>query len=153
MPTNDRLREFPVVIETPVAWGAMDAYGHVNNTVYFRWFESARIAYLDRIGFREAAVHGGVGPILGSTACRFRRALEYPDTVRVGARVAELGDDRFTHEYVVVSEAVGGVAAEGEGVIVAYDYGRGRKATLPEAVRRTIEGLEGGPGPDAKDER
>ena len=42
---NSPVADYPVVIETPVAWGEMDAYGHVNNIVYFRYFESARIAY------------------------------------------------------------------------------------------------------------
>ncbi|MFW6078765.1 MAG: acyl-CoA thioesterase [Gemmatimonadota bacterium] len=140
---NDPLHAYPVVIEAPVAWGQMDAYDHVNNTVYFRWFESARIAYLDRIGFRDIDAHGGVGPILASTRCRFRRALAYPDTVRIGARATAVGEDRFTHEYAVVSEAAGGVAAEGAGVIVAYDYGGGAKAAIPDAVREAIERLEG----------
>lgn len=141
---TDPLTDFPVVIEAPVAWGDMDAFGHVNNTVYFRWFESARIAYLDRIGFRTPGANDGVGPILASTRRRFRRALEYPDTVRVGARVAELGDDRFTHEYVVVSEALGERAAVGGGTVVAYDYDNGEKATLPDAVREAIRRLEAG---------
>src|SRR5688500_1058130 len=119
---REHLAGFHVVISVPVAWGEMDAFAHVNNTVYFRWFESARIAYFDRVAFREPALNGGIGPILASTQCRFRRPLSYPDTVRVGARVSELGVDRFTMEYRVVSVSSGALAAEGFGVVVAYDY-------------------------------
>lgn len=133
---------YAVIISLPVAWGEMDAFGHVNNIVYFRYFESARIAYLDAIGFRGDAGTGGVGPILASTHCRFRRPLAYPDTVRVGARSAEVGSDRFTMDYVIVSESLGEVAAEGGGVIVAYDYASGRKTTLPDHVRIRIADLE-----------
>lgn len=92
----DRFAAFPIVIGVPFAWGDMDAYGHVNNTVYFRLFESARIEYLRAIEFTAGGSDGGVGLILASTHCRFRRPLAYPDTVRVGARTVDIGDDRFT---------------------------------------------------------
>ena len=140
--STEALTGFPVVITVPVAWGEMDAFGHVNNIVYFRYFESARIAYLDEIGFRGGTASGGVGPILASTHCRFRRPLAYPDTVHVGARTTALGDDRFTMEYRIVAASDGETAAEGGGVIVAYDYVNTGKTTLPEAVRSRIRGLE-----------
>ena len=130
---------YNVIYETPIAWGDMDAFGHVNNTVFFRLFESARIAYLDRIEFR--GTDGGVGPILASTHCRFRRPLVYPDRVRVGARVTELSDDRFTMEYVIVNQR-DEVAAEGGGVVVSYDYRAGAKAPLPAQVREAIRKVD-----------
>ena len=139
---DPHLAGWPVIITLPVAWGEMDAFGHVNNIVFFRYFESARIAYLDAIGFRGAAGTGGVGPILASTHCRFRRPLAYPDTVRVGARSTDVGADRFTMAYVIVSETLGETAAEGGGVIVAYDYASGRKTMLPGDVRMRIADLE-----------
>ncbi|HET6231824.1 MAG TPA: thioesterase family protein [Longimicrobiaceae bacterium] len=136
------LKGFPVVVEMPVAWGDMDFFRHVNNTVFFRYFESARIEYLGRIGFQAALEETGVGPILASTSCRFRRPLTYPDTVSVGARATEVSEDRFTMEYRLVSRKLGEVAADGGGVLVSYDYGAGRKAPLPDAVRAAIERLE-----------
>lgn len=135
---------FPVVVTLPVQWGEMDYFRHVNNTVFFRYFESARIAYLERIGFREEGAAEGTGPILASTHARFRRPLAFPDSVRVGARTTEVGEDRFTMEYRLVSEAQEAVAAEGGGVLVSFDYAAGRKAPLPEGVRRAIERLERG---------
>ena len=118
----------------------MDAFGHVNNTVFFRLFESARIAYLDRINFR--GTDGGLGPILASTHCRFKRPLVYPDTVRVGARVTEVSDDRFTMEYVIENQR-GDVVAVGGGVVVSYDYRSGAKAPLPAQVGQAIRKLDG----------
>lgn len=136
------LHGFAVVIEVPVAWGEMDAFAHVNNIVYFRWFESARIAYFDRVGFREPQENDGIGPILASTQCRFRRPLSYPDTVLVGARVTELGADRFTMEYRVVSRSAEALAAEGNGIVVAYDYQAAAKAALPAAVVERIREID-----------
>ena len=80
------LSGFPVVLEIPVAWGDMDAMGHVNNTVFLRWFESARIEYFDRIGWEARAGGSGPGPILAKTSCVFMLPIAHPDTVWVGAR-------------------------------------------------------------------
>ena len=67
------LEGYPVVIDEQVVWGEMDAFQHVNNTVYFRYFESARIAYFGAVGYLEWMKAEGSGPILASTRCRFRR--------------------------------------------------------------------------------
>lgn len=136
------LAGFPVVVEVPVAWAEMDLFRHVNNTVFFRYFEVARVAYLERIGFQKEIEESGIGPILASTYCNFRRPVTYPDTVRVGARTTEIGEDRFTMEYRLHSTALDRAAAEGGGVVVAFDYRTGRRATLPDVVRRAIERLE-----------
>ena len=138
------LETYPVVIETPVAWGEMDSLQHVNNIVYFRYFESARMAYFERVGFWDYMRETGVGPILASTRCRFRLPLTYPDTVSVGARVPEIEGDRFVMKYVVVSHSHGRAAAEGEGLIVSYDYRGLAKAPLPEIIKERIKELEGG---------
>lgn len=135
------LDDFPVRLTIPVAWGDMDAFAHVNNTVYLRWFESARIAYFERIGFGGSGT-AAVGPILARTQAVYRMPLTYPDTVQVGARVSELEDDRFTMLYRVVSERHGAIACEGDGRIVSYDYRAAAKAPLPATVRAAIEVLE-----------
>ena len=137
------LEGYPAVIEVPVAWGEMDAFQHVNNIVFFRYFESARIAYFDRVDMAHIQEVTGVGPILASTHCRFRIPLTYPDRVFVGARVTQVEADRFTMEYCVVSNAAQKVAADGEGVIVAYAYKEKRKALLPEELKQRILALEG----------
>lgn len=143
---EDLLAGYPVVIETPIAWGEMDALRHLNNTVYFRYFESARVEYFERAGFWEHMERTGVGPILASTNCRFKLPLTYPDTVIVGASVPEVGEDRFTMRYAVASRRRGRVAAEGEGVIVAYDYRHLKKAGLPAEIKAGIGRLEGRQG-------
>jgi acyl-CoA thioester hydrolase len=137
---HDLLAGYPVVVEIPVAWGEMDAFQHVNNVVYFRYFESGRIAYFERAGL--TAVNEGVGPILGSASCKFKFPLTYPDTVLVGVKVGEIGEDRYTMHFRIVSTRHQRIAAEGDGVVVSYDYHLGRKAPLPAAVRQAIEALE-----------
>ena len=136
------LADYPVVLRIPVQWGEMDAYGHVNNTVLFRYFESARILYLERCGFLESYDSDKIGAILHSTSCRFRRPLFYPDTAIIGTRATVVAEDRFTMAYEVASEAQNGLAAEGTGVVVSYDYISRRVVPLPDRVRAKIEALE-----------
>ena len=130
---------FPVSVDIDVQWGDMDAFQHVNNTVYFRWFETARIAYFLEVGF---AAGTGVGPILAHTECRFRRPVTFPDRVRVEAGIVDLGEDRFTMAYRVYSGTSGTLVAEGTGRVVSFDYAAGTKAPLPRDVARSIRALE-----------
>jgi acyl-CoA thioester hydrolase len=139
---SKQLEEFPVVIEIPVAWGEMDSLQHVNNIVFFRYFESARLAYFERIGYMSVMQQTGIGPILASTQAKFRATLTFPDTVSVGARVSTMDDDRFTMKYSAVSHRLGKVTADGEAVIVSYDYRNNRKAPLDELIRQRIKAVE-----------
>ena len=120
----------------------MDSYRHVNNVVYFRYFENARLEYFRRLRWPEFEQESGVGPILAATQARFRRALTYPDTIAITARLGTLGEDRFTLEHRIYSEQLGDVATEGQGLVVAFHYGRGEKVALPEELRRRIAELE-----------
>jgi acyl-CoA thioester hydrolase len=151
---GDPLAEFPVVIEVPVWWGDMDAFQHVNNTVFLRWFESARIAYTTRLGLPELYRTRKIGPILASVTCHFRRQVQFPDTVRVGARIERIGRTSLTMTHAVASQALGAVAAEGTSAIVVFDYRAGRPFPVPDDLRASIEALEGRPlgeGPKSQD--
>ena len=139
---NELLDGYPVVIEIPIAWGEMDSFQHVNNIIYFRYFESARIRYSETIGLHAMKDGTGIGPILGSTSCRYKLPLTYPDTVSVGAKITSLEEDRFSMHYVVVSHRHQRVAAEGDGVVVMYDYREGKKTAVPEEIRKRIRDLE-----------
>lgn len=145
--TDERIAElladFPVAVEIPVAWGDMDAMGHVNNTVYFRYFETARIRCFAELGLGSIEQSGGVGPILHSASCRFRIPLTYPDTVTVGARIGDIGDDRFVMLYRAVSHGHGAVAADGESLIVTFSYETATKAPVSDALRARLLGLRG----------
>jgi acyl-CoA thioester hydrolase len=139
---TDFVERYPITVEIPVAWGEMDAFQHVNNIVYFRYFETARIALFEETGFVGPATGEGVGPILAATDCRFRIPLTYPDTVTAAAWVGDIGDDRFVMKYAVFSHRHMAVAAEGSGRIVAFDYGRGAKAPLPERIVAALHRLQ-----------
>lgn len=131
-----------IVVERQIRWGDLDALNHVNNTVFFRFFEEARIVLLDRVGLRALRQATGTGPILAATSCQFRLPLTHPDTVTCHAGVTRIGTTSFTVEYVLKSAAHGGaVAATGDSVVVHYDYDAQQKSPLPEAVRAALMAL------------
>jgi acyl-CoA thioester hydrolase len=140
---SDLLAAYPSIYETDVAWGEMDAFQHVNNTVYIRYFESARILYFRHTPMMEEMKATGIGPILHSISCRYRFPLTYPDRVQVGVRVVALGKDRLTVHHRLVSVQHERIAAEGEGVIVMFDYRHNRKATISPTLRAAIARIEG----------
>ncbi len=138
------LVDFPVIVDLPVAWGEMDAMGHVNGVVFVRYFETSRFTYFARLGPALPGMGSAErGWILGSVSCRYRVPLTFPDTVSVGTRVSAVGRDRYTMEHRVVSHQRGQVAADGEVLIVVYDYRRARKTDLTPDDRAAIAALEG----------
>ena len=136
------LAGYPVVAEIPVAWGEMDAFGHLNHAVYFRYMETARILYFERLGIPEFLGRDPLGPILGAISCRYRAPLTYPDRVSVGVKVTRVEADRFVMAYVIFSHGLGKLAAEGEGTMVCFDYRQNRKAPLPEKLKDRIAEME-----------
>jgi acyl-CoA thioester hydrolase len=138
------LADCPVVVDLPVAWGEMDAMGHVNGVIFIRYFETSRFTYFARLGPALAGMGtSDRGWILASLTCRYRAPLTFPDTVSVGTRVASMGTDRYLMQHRVVSHRLGKVAAEGDVLIVAYDYQVAAKTPLTPADRAAIAAIEG----------
>lgn len=137
------LEGYPIVVRCPVQWGEMDAYQHVNNVVYLRWFETGRAAYFDAADLWQGTAPTGVAPIFHSVSCRYRVPLTYPDEVEIGVRMKQVLTDRFVVDHAVYSAKHQRVAAEGEGIIVSFDYRSSQKAPLPDAWRRAFERIEG----------
>lgn len=139
------LSEFPLVLSLPVQWGDQDAFGHVNNTVYFRWYESARIAYSDKIGLTAMKDTTNIGPILASIKCDYRRQIKYPDTVSIGASITRVGRSSITMVHKLFSHQSQAIAAEGESAIVLFDYNTQRSHPIPDELRQAMVRFEGKP--------
>ena len=133
-----------VGLTVQVAWAEMDAFGHVNNTVYLRWFESARIGYFEKLGLATSSVgsRSEAWPILAHSAIDYRSPVVYPDTIEVSARVTKLGNTSFSMLYRAQSRAQNKLVAEGEAVIVMIDPKTGAKCPLSDELRSRVRGLE-----------
>ncbi|MCE2794805.1 MAG: acyl-CoA thioesterase [Planctomyces sp.] len=133
------LRGYHTVTRLPVQWGDQDAFGHVNNVVYFRWLESARIDLLAACPSGVGMTNAGLGPIVASLTCDYRRQLRFPDEVSVGSRVGKLGNTSVELEHVVVSRMQGQVVATARCVVVVFNYQLQRPTRIPDDLRRAFE--------------
>ncbi|MBN1006687.1 acyl-CoA thioesterase [Amphritea pacifica] len=140
--SSEILQRFPISMEIPIAWGDMDAFQHVNNLVYLRWFESARIDYFRSCDFTAVMQETDVGPILRDSRIRYRIPLTFPGSVISACRVTRLEHDRYTMEHLIWSPEHNAVAAEGEGTIVCVNYRKNSKAEVPPLYRQRIIELE-----------
>jgi acyl-CoA thioester hydrolase len=136
------LAGFPVIVTQDVVWGEMDSYQHVNNVVYFRYFENARLEYFRRLDWFNLEKETGVGPILAATQAKFRKPLTYPDTISIGARVRRIETDRFFLDHLIVSHNQLAIVTEGQGTVVTFHYESGKKVPVPEELLARIAKLE-----------
>ncbi|MCH5376981.1 MAG: acyl-CoA thioesterase [Planctomycetes bacterium] len=136
------LEDFPVLIQLPVQWGDQDAFGHVNNTVPLRWFESSRIVYLEQCGLGEMMSGRGLGPIVASVTCHYRRQITYPDTLSVGTRVARIGRTSLVLGHAAFSHQQQKRACDGETVVVFFDYDANRPRRVPDEAREKLLSLK-----------
>ncbi len=137
------LQGFPVVVQLPIQWGDLDAYGHVNNLVYLKWFEAARAVYASRVGVEVIPRQNGVGAVLASISCKYLRQLSYPGNIFSGVRVARVSIGSITLEFRIADGQIGVPVAEGTCDAVLYDYAADKPVPIPDHIRAAIEELEG----------
>ncbi|QTD46564.1 acyl-CoA thioesterase [Ottowia testudinis] len=128
-----------LVFETRIAvrWGDMDAMGHLNNTTYFRYMETARIDWFRAIGCVPDAQ--GEGPVIVNAFCNFYRQFEYPDEVLLKMYVSDPG--RTTFESWATMEKVaepGVVCAAGGATTIWVNFPQQKAVTLPDWLRAVV---------------
>jgi acyl-CoA thioester hydrolase len=139
-----RLEHYPLTIEQVVTWGDMDAHGHVNNVVYFRYMENARVEFYRRIGKYDFEERTGITLVVKSTGCRYIASLSCPDRISIGARVTDINDEQILMQYIIVNAGTNQVAALGEAAIVALQAGDGSKVPFPDELKARILELQQG---------
>nr|WP_199067424.1 thioesterase family protein [Chromobacterium sp. ASV5] len=132
-------KTFPIIDTRAISmrWGDMDAVGHLNNTYYFRYLEQIRVEWLAQLGY--GIDPDGIGPVLASTSCTFRRQLTYPATVDITIELEKLGRSSLKlrhHFYRQDDPDV--VYASGEVTLVWVDYKAGKSVPIPDAIRQAI---------------
>ncbi|ERS00317.1 thioesterase [Acinetobacter sp. COS3] len=136
------LSVYPIVHEQTIAWGDMDAFGHVNNVQYYRYIESARIAYLMALNIFDQDIL----TVVASSQCKYLSPVFYPDVLHIGARIEELRNSAFRMHYVLWSKAQNQVVATGEAVLVCVTKHDSKKVNIPDSIRNKIIQLESNAG-------
>lgn len=121
----------------PIRWGDMDAMGHVNNTVYFRYLEIIRVQWLHEVG--GAPDPSAQGPVIVNAFCNFIKQLEYPGDVLAKHYVANLGRTSFdTFITLERTDQPGVIHAEGGATTVWVDFPAGKSVPVPDWLRALI---------------
>jgi acyl-CoA thioester hydrolase len=121
----------------PIRWGDMDAMGHVNNTVYFRYLEIVRLDWFEAIDVRPDPL--GEGPVIVNAFCTFHRQLEYPGQVLARHYVGEAGRTSFdTYVTLERTDEPGVVYASGGATVVWINFPEQRSAPLPAKLRTLL---------------
>jgi acyl-CoA thioester hydrolase len=122
----------------PIRWGDMDAMGHVNNTLYFRYMEIARLDWVFKVCGSTRLE--GQGPVVINAFCNFLRQLEFPGEVRVTVFVTKPGRTSFESYHTLErTDQPGVVYAEGGARIVWTDYAAKKSAPMPDWFRALLE--------------
>ncbi len=130
-------KKFVHEIVVPVRWGDMDAMGHVNNTVYFRYMEIVRLDWIFQVGGSTDLT--GNGPIIINAFCNFLRQLAFPGDARVTLYVANPGRSSFeTYHTIERTDEPGVVYAEGGARTVWTDYAAKKSAPMPDWFRQHL---------------
>lgn len=111
------LKNFSVVFNQVVAWGELDALNHLNNAVYYRYMESARIEYLRKIGMFEE----GQILVVAKSSCTYLRPVFFPDVLQIGVRTQKLGNTSMVIECAFYSTEQQEVVAISDTIIVQLD--------------------------------
>ncbi|MPS68389.1 acyl-CoA thioesterase [Novosphingobium aerophilum] len=125
---------------TPITtrWHDNDVYGHVNNVVYYSWFDTAVNAWLIEAGLLDVENGNPIGLVV-ETGCRYAASVQFPQKLEVGIRVARLGSSSVTYHLGIFVEGSGAAAAEGHFTHVYVDRDSRRPAPLPEEWRMLLE--------------
>ncbi|HLP24950.1 MAG TPA: thioesterase family protein [Acidobacteriota bacterium] len=133
----ENTRRLVLTSSQPIRWGDMDALGHVNNTVYFRYMEQARVEWLDRVGFDlHAAREEGV--VVVNASCTFLVPLTYPGSVEVRMFFDKPGRSSLQTHYELRKSGEETLYAEGAAKMVWVNQGTGKSAPWPEWILKSV---------------
>lgn len=130
-------RKLVLTTSIPVRWGDMDAYRHVNNTIYFRYFEQARVEWLEQSG-STVSLENPIAPVIINASCTFLIPVNYPATVVVRMYLGEPGRSSVMTWYELGVEGDDRLFAEGAAKVVWMDPVTGKSVPLPDDVRAGV---------------
>jgi acyl-CoA thioester hydrolase len=137
---RDRYLHF---MEIPTRWMDNDVYGHVNNVIYYSYFDTVVNGYLISSGSLDIERSPIIGLVV-ETQCRFFKPIVFPDTVHAGVRVARLGNSSVRYEIGLFRNDESAAAAQGHFVHVYVDRETRRPAGLPQQMREALEKIRTG---------
>ncbi|MDX1902152.1 MAG: thioesterase family protein [Gammaproteobacteria bacterium] len=135
---NEIQPTFIFSLDIPVRWYDMDAFGHVNNSVYFTYFEQTRATWWDTIR-PEGITYTDIGPVIVNAFCTFRRAIVYPETLCVKLYISSPSRSSYEHHYEIYSANNPEILyATGSTKVVWVDRAKAKSTRLPDWIKQHL---------------
>lgn len=134
-------KQYTLSTHIKVKWGEMDAFQHLNNTVYIRYIEDGRIDLLERLGMIDDIKAYNTGPVLASIQCDYLAPVTYPDTLIVLSKVTQTGPKKVQFEHKLWSSQQNCLVAQGTGVGVYFDFKAHKSCVIPDVVVAKLAAL------------
>lgn len=124
-----------------IDWSELDAFGHVNNVMFYKYIQAARVQFWEQIGLYNQYKNEGIAPLLASANIDFKKTLMYPGSVTIQYTPAFIKNTSFGLEYTLLNEN-NEIVALGRDTMVLYDFNKNEKLSIPDDLRVNIESLK-----------
>lgn len=125
--------KFPFPVRQQVLWGEMDAFKHINNVIYFRYFETARVEFFHKTNLWQTYIDENIRIVVGKLECNYIREITHPAEIEISVGIKKIGHSSLTVHHMVKCNGI--IAAHGEGVIVATNPATGKSTPWTDKLR------------------
>jgi acyl-CoA thioester hydrolase len=136
-------KKYPISTEIRVKWGEMDAYQHLNNTIFIRYIEDGRIDLFEKLDMSSNMKNLSIAAILASIQCDYLAPVTYPDTIIVFSTATQTGAKKIELEHKLWSTKQNCLVAKSTGVGVYYDFKMSKSCNIPDSVVTKLAALKG----------
>ena len=132
----------PIILTLRVDWSEMDLFGHINNVMYAKYAQSARVNFVEAIGIMKMLEEEKVGFMLASSALEYKKPLFYPDSIRIETTVSFIKTTSFGLQHQIFN-GQNELSTIGNDILVMYDFNINQKVPVPERIRAEFLRLQG----------
>ncbi|MCC6516361.1 MAG: acyl-CoA thioesterase [Chitinophagales bacterium] len=129
--------KFPFPYTQQVAWGDMDAFNHINNVIYFRYFETGRVEFFNKTNLWQLFDDENIRIVVAKLECNYVQEIKHPATIEIAVGIKKIGNSSLIVHHIV--KCNGNIAAHGEGIIVATNPATGKSTPWTEKIRANFE--------------
>ena len=133
---------FPLELKLRIDWSELDLLGHVNNVMFMKYVQAARVNYWEKSGIYAELEKNKVGPMLASASFQFKKQLLYPGNVTIRSGMEFIKNTSFSIHHKLYDDN-GNLVAEAQDVIVMFDFNKNEKTPVPQVMRDSVNKIEG----------
>ena len=120
-----------------IDWSELDAFGHINNVMFMKYVQAARLNYIETIGLMNLYTTQHIGFMVAETNCQYKKELQYPGNIEINTKLAFVKNTSFSLEHSITNDD-GIIVAIAKDVLVVFDFTKKEKCLIPNEIRDKI---------------